>query len=647
MTGQASSPAIEKTDERILLLAPSGRDCELIAQILKNAKLWPYISKSMEELCLQVPAGAAALVIAEEAINSKNIGVLVEALHGQPPWSDLPVLLMTGGGEATEQSRFRLRLFDPLGNITLLERPLRVATFTSSVRGALRARGNQYRIRDYVRQQAAERKILELIANGTPLLAILEEICRIAEEPNAGSICSIQLRLGISDAVHSAVSPTLPELRDHPLTAGCFRVASTDRDLQVCWKQAMRSASGQILGSFVIFDNADCPAPNAGEISRRESLIQLAVLSIERQQAEDKVRQSEEYYRSLAETLPQLVWTCLPNGDCDYLSSQWVVYTGVPESNQLGIQWVDVALHPDDRERCWQNAVADRAPYDIQYRLRRHDGAYRWFKTRGIAMRDSEGRIVKWFGTCTDIDAEKATNEELRRLNRDLEQFAYSASHDLQEPLRMISIYTQLLDRKYGEKLDPEAREYIQQAVQGSRRMQLLIKDLLAYTQAATTSKRIEAVSAINTDGVLQQTLNDLRVIIEESGAIVTHSALPFVKMHELHLVQLFQNLIGNALKYRGKNNPRIEVSASVHGTSMVFSVSDNGIGIAPEYAEQIFGIFTRLHSGAEYPGTGIGLAICQKIVEQYGGKIWVESELGKGATFLFTLPVQENHNER
>ncbi len=229
----------------------------------------------------------------------------------------------------------------------------------------------------------------------------------------------------------------------------------------------------------------------------------------------------------------------------------------------------------------------------------------------------------------------RVKTEKLARSNQDLEQFAYVASHDLQEPLRMVTSYLQLLVKRYGGKLDADANEFIDFAVDGAVRMRKLINDLLAYSRVGTQGKEL---SPTDCDAVLVQSINDLKIIIEENGAHVTHDPLPTVMADRPQLGQLFQNLVGNAIKFRGNEPPRVHISASRNGSGWVFSVRDNGIGIPSEYSERIFIIFQRLHNREEYAGTGIGLAICKKIVERHGGHIWVESEVGKGATFRFSL---------
>jgi signal transduction histidine kinase len=246
--------------------------------------------------------------------------------------------------------------------------------------------------------------------------------------------------------------------------------------------------------------------------------------------------------------------------------------------------------------------------------------------------------------TITDITERKAAEQavlertkELERSNQELEQFAYVASHDLQEPLRMVSSYTQLLARRYKGQLDSDADEFIAFAVDGAQRMQLLINDLLGYSRV---SRKGQPFKAIDCETVLKRTLAMLRQAISENNATITHDPLPTIIADGRQLLQLFQNLISNALKYRSQKPLKIHIGfkSLADGAGGLFWVEDNGIGIEPQYAPRIFIIFQRLHSRAEYPGTGIGLAICKKIVERHGGRLWVESDLGKGATFYFTI---------
>ncbi len=233
--------------------------------------------------------------------------------------------------------------------------------------------------------------------------------------------------------------------------------------------------------------------------------------------------------------------------------------------------------------------------------------------------------------------AERA--RELTRSNTELQQFAYVASHDLQEPLRMVASFTQLLAKRYRDKLDDDARDFINYAVDGATRMQTLISDLLFYSRVGTQGKAFETTRC---DALMERVLDSLKIVIKETGAVITRDPLPTILGDPAQIGQLFQNLLTNAMKFHGDGAPRIRISVEQDGSNWKISVSDNGIGIQPEHADRIFVIFQRLHTKTEYPGTGIGLAICKKIVERHGGRIWVEATPGGGSTFCFTLPTME-----
>jgi light-regulated signal transduction histidine kinase (bacteriophytochrome) len=259
-------------------------------------------------------------------------------------------------------------------------------------------------------------------------------------------------------------------------------------------------------------------------------------------------------------------------------------------------------------------------------------------------VKDADGRIVGASKVARDItdlvrqeEALRAANAALGRANADLQQFADSASHDLQEPLRMVAAYSQLLQKRFGGQLGPTGDEYIRHAVEGATRMESLLGALRMYTQLSMSEQ--EPSEDIDAGAVLETALSNLQVAIKDSGASITSTALPHIRMYEFQLEQLFQNLIGNAIRYRRDEAPRISIAAERLGEEWRFSIEDNGIGIEPQFQEQIFGIFKRLHSRTAYPGTGMGLAICQRIVERARGRIWVESEPGKGSTFYFTVP--------
>jgi PAS domain S-box-containing protein len=259
-----------------------------------------------------------------------------------------------------------------------------------------------------------------------------------------------------------------------------------------------------------------------------------------------------------------------------------------------------------------------------------------WISTSKMPLRNREGKVVGTIGIGRDITDLKTTEEELRHSNAELQQFAYIASHDLQEPLRMVTSYMQLLARRYQGQLGEEADEFIGYAVDGASRMKELINALLSYSRVGTHGKQLAPTKV---EDVLGQVLMNLQLAIEDHHARVTHDPLPVVLADEVQLGQVLQNLIGNALKFHGDEPSHVHIAAESQGSVWKFSVRDNGIGFETQYAEQIFSLFRRLHAHSEYPGTGIGLAVCKKIVERHRGSIWAESAPGVGTTFYFTLP--------
>ena len=286
-------------------------------------------------------------------------------------------------------------------------------------------------------------------------------------------------------------------------------------------------------------------------------------------------------------------------------------------------------------------------PFETVFRTRSVTGDSKYVSTKALVNKGKDGKTISLTGVCFDVTGMKKgteqvlikLNEELLRSNKDLEQFAYVASHDLQEPLRMVSSFTQMLAQHYENKLDKEAQEYIKFAVDGSKRMYELINGLLAYSRIQTKGKKF---ARVNMNDVLEKVIRNLSLIIEEKNVVIAINEFPEIFADESQMIQLIQNLISNAIKFSTKA-PVIHILSKTEGKKYVFSVKDEGIGIDTQYFERIFLIFQRLMPKDEYEGTGIGLAICKRIVERHGGNIWVESEPGKGSTFCFTIPKNDD----
>jgi len=295
-------------------------------------------------------------------------------------------------------------------------------------------------------------------------------------------------------------------------------------------------------------------------------------------------------------------------------------------------------LHPDDKEETWAaitRHLEEYAPFDAQYRLQTKSGEYRWFRARGAAIRDRHGKAVRMSGSIQDISQQKRDRLILEQSNQELEQFAYVSSHDLQEPLRKVASFCELLEKEYGDVLEGDGKQYLTFVTDGARRMQTLIRDLLTFSRIKSQGMPLHETSA---DDAFQAAVENLEGAIEESDATISCDELPRVWADDRQMTQLLQNLIGNAIKYRGSEKPVIHVGYTETKDRCEISVSDNGIGIAPEDHDRVFGIFKRLHGRTEYSGTGIGLAICKRIVDRWQGEIWVESSGGSGSTFYFTV---------
>jgi PAS domain S-box-containing protein len=362
----------------------------------------------------------------------------------------------------------------------------------------------------------------------------------------------------------------------------------------------------------------------------------------QRKRAEEEVRKL-----SLAlEQSPVLVMITDTDGIIEYVNPKFCDVTGYTVEDIVGKSTADLGELAAEAARQLWDAMATGEEWRGEFVNRKKSGEHYWESASISAIRDVHGSITHFLKVAEDITKRKFADQklaqilaELERSNQELEQFAYIASHDLQEPLRVVTSYLELLQRRYGGKLGRDADKFIAYAVDGVTRMGRLISDILAFSRVGTRGRPFQPTDA---DWILDQALANLEASLDEAEASVTRDPLPTVNGDASQLVQLFQNLIGNAVKFRGEAPPRIHVSAGQDKEEWVFSVRDNGIGIEKEYSDRIFKIFKRLHVRTKYPGTGIGLAICKKIAERHGGKIWVDSEPGEGATFFFTVPRKE-----
>ncbi|MCM2358318.1 MAG: ATP-binding protein [Geobacteraceae bacterium] len=389
-------------------------------------------------------------------------------------------------------------------------------------------------------------------------------------------------------------------------------------------------------------------------VRRMEGDIRGLISNVEEARNEsDRLRMaaqaSESRFREFVQGLDAIVWEAdAATWRFSFVSQQAEKILGYPVSQWLAEPRFPLErIHAEDRERvlaCYQLAILEESGFQLEYRLFAAEGREVWIQDFVRLSRDEGSGSAQMSGIMVDITERKrgeqvlaAQARDLSRSNAELEQFAYVASHDLQEPLRMVSSYVQLIARRYQGRLDREGDEFIAFAVEGATRMQRLIRDLLTYSRVGTRGHDFQPVDCMLP---LRHALTNLQLAIRESGAIVSFIDLPTVLGDATQLTQLFQNLVGNAIKFRDSHPLQVQVGAKLVGYEWRFWVRDNGMGIATEYFDRIFLIFQRLQGRTRDAGTGIGLAVCKKIVERHGGRIWVESAPDKGAIFYFTIPM-------
>jgi two-component system, chemotaxis family, CheB/CheR fusion protein len=400
----------------------------------------------------------------------------------------------------------------------------------------------------------------------------------------------------------------------------------------------------RVDGTWAHIHDRACIARHAN--SRAWRVIGAMLDITETMLARKALQESEVRLSTLAAMVPEILYSATPDGTPDYVSRRFADYSGQPVEKLQGQGWLNV-VHPDDRQlamTAWMNSVQSGTEYEASFRLRRADGHYRWFQGHTVPLIGGEGKVEKWFGIFTDIHDRKLMEldlsqrtTQLLRSNERLNQFAYAVSHDLQEPLRTIGSYTQLLARRNEGKLGADSDQFIRFILNGVDRMCKLISDLLEYSR--TGNEPVGDKVATDANLILGLALQQLQSRIEESGATITFDQLPTVVSNQDLLVRVFQNLIGNAIKYSDERPAEIHVSCKREAGEWVFSVRDNGIGIGPQYHDRIFEPFQRLRHSKDTTGTGVGLAICKQIVERHGGRMWVESTEGKGSIFMFTIP--------
>jgi len=625
--GAGDMPAL-RAGTRILLADDNADMRGYIRRLLGRGCIVETVSdgqKALEAIEAQRPD----LVLTDVMMPNLDGFGLLRAIRANPALRELPVIMLSA--RAGEESRVKGLdagaddyLVKPFVARELIARVGSLLELTRVRRDAMQA------LRD------SEKRMRALFQQAPGFTCILSGPHHVFEFTND----SYNLLVGNRDFVGKPVREAIPEVEGQgyfELLDQCYRTGEAFRGLEIPLQlrrtpngplvnmlidfvyQPITDAAGQVIGIFV----------QGSDVTDRVS-------------AQTALRESEARYRTLFNSIDE--------GFC--------IIEAIPAENGKPADYRYIAANPALKAQSGitvnvgKDTIRSLLSTEAQSWIDVYDEIIRTGEpVRGERGLLTQGRVLDLYSFLlqdesrrrigvifTDVTDRKRAEDELRRANQDLEQFAYSASHDLQEPVRSISIYSEMLAEELGDKLEGDAKHFLGVVSSGARRMGMLVRDLLAYTQV---SQHELSEASVEANKVFDGVLADLAVAIKESGATVTAGTLPSVKIHSAQLQQLLQNLIGNAIKYRRSEiAPVIGVAAKLDGGYWEFSISDNGLGIDAQYSERIFGLFKRLHAKDKYSGTGIGLAICKRIVERYHGRIWVESEPGKGSVFRFTLPV-------
>lgn len=442
------------------------------------------------------------------------------------------------------------------------------------------------------------------------------------------------------------------DVRDRP---GVLQILETALEKDILFESEYRIVSRQGQQRWVMA-KARFQERSFG---RGRQLIGLIIDITDRKKVEAELRESDERFRFMGDMMPNMVWINNAEGEHEYFNKRWYEYTGSNFATLANDGWIKF-VHPDDIKevsRTWKHSLETGENYHVEYRLKNaKTGEYRWFLAKATPYKNAKGSITKWYGSCTDIDDNKKQEvileekvakrtKQLKESNEHLQNFAYVASHDLQEPLRKIQAFSDLLVEEYRDQVG-DGSMYLDRIKHSSARMSQLIEDLLIFSRITTKAR---PATRVDLNETIETVLEDLEHRIERTkGTVKIENKLPIIMADPTHMRQLFQNIIGNALKFHKPNTPAVvTITAAETDDSYVIKVSDNGIGFDKKYTDRIFSMFQRLHGRHEYEGTGIGLAVCRKIVEQYNGILTASSKEGEGATFCITLQKYSNNERR
>jgi PAS domain S-box-containing protein len=628
-------------DERILILAPTGRDAAMTARYLLEASLRAEACASIEELCEKMLEGAGMIFMTGEALTFQAMQCLVSALAQQPAWSDIPLIVLTSGGSETPANTEVLAALGETGNVTLIERPVRVMTLMSAVRAALRARHRQYDMREYLAAEERAKQALEqseekyrgLLENANDIIYSHDlqgnylTINRACEEVTGYTREEILGGLNIAQVVvpeHLDLAKRMTELKLRDPSPTLYEIdiqtkAGRRLTLEVSTRVSQRDGHAAIIEGI------------ARDVT-------------ERRRVQEAVRESEQQLRTLANAVPLLTWMAEPDGSIFWYNQRWYDYTGTTPEEMLGWGWQSVH-HPEILPRVlelWRDCITNGEPFEMEYPLKSANGEFRSFLTRITPLRDEQGRVVRWFGTNTDVEELRGALKQAEEANRMKDEFLATLSHELRTPLTSILGWARMLSN--GHLAEAETARALETIERNAKAQSQLIEDILDVSRVITGKLRLE-VQPVDLAAVIETSIDAVLPAVEAKGIRLQHvldSGASMVSGDPSRLQQVIWNLLSNAIKFTPRGG-RVQVKLERINSHVEITVSDDGQGIGADVLPFIFERFRQADSTMTraHGGLGLGLAIVRHLVEMHGGTVEVESPgEGYGATFTVKLPL-------
>ncbi len=623
--------------DRVLVLAPTARDAETSQKILTKAGIESVVCRSMAEVCAAIDRGSGAALLTQEAILSDLTGCLTETLARQPHWSDFPLVVLTPSGANPPRAA---RALEAIGPMTLLKRPVSIAELVSTIRAALRDRLRQYRTRELMAEreeqagalrEANEQLAFVLEAGNLGSWQLDLDTGTIAASPLCKASFGLPPEADLSREMLLALAhPDDRDRVDRDIARSLDEHAEYDIESRTVWPDG--STHSVMVRGRADFDGRGTPVRMAG--------VSLDIT--DRKQAEDALRESERTFRFLAESMPQGVFTATAGGSIDYVNQVLADYVGRSVEVALDTSWTEL-VHPEDlettRER-WSESIATGRAFEVEHRVRRADGVYRWFLVRALPMKGADDRVLRWFGTSTDVEDMKQANKALQDADLRKDEFLAMLAHELRNPLAAVNNAVTVL--KLSDVA--ENREWASDVVERQvKQLSRLIDDLLDVSRIRSGKIRLRR-ELVDAGPILAQAVELTRPLIEERRhrltVAVDHGVLP-VDADPIRLEQIAVNLLTNAAKYTDAGG-RIWLTARREGGDIAIRVRDDGIGIPPDKLPEMFQLFAQGERSIARSegGLGIGLTIVQRLAEMHGGSVSATSQgFGWGSEFTILIP--------